>query len=239
MNKKYGFIFISLLIIAAAYLFYFAQPRALPENNELLQKINSTLLNTGAVKVQDTIFVDDRHVFVPFITKNNEYGKSFWIWDKYKWNVTSIQTGGQPSIWKINKEDPTSYRVVWNIHPDDNLKSMKLYLARDRNYHITGDIDIYQPGVLLEKEISLETLYGSSILPHDWVSFMNSVLKLELDKPYVNNFELEQTMYFGWNNGKKYDENDYPRLTQNGSGSQNEDLFYVRYFDDHDLGEAQ
>jgi hypothetical protein len=239
MNKKYVFIFISILIVAVVYLFYFAQPRALPENKELLQKINSTLLSTGAVKVQDTIFVDDRHVFVPFITKNNEYGKSFWAWDKYRWKVTAIQMGGQPSIWKIDKENPSSYQVVWNIHPDDNLNSMKLYLVRDRNYHITEDIDTYQPGVLLEKEIDLETLYGSSSLPYDWVSFMDSVLKVELDKPYVNNLELEQAMYFGWNNGKKYDENEYPKLTQNASGIQNEDLSYVRYFDDHDLLEAQ
>jgi hypothetical protein len=236
MNKKYVMIFIlGLIVIAAVYLFYFSQPKALPKNKDMLKKINSALLDTGAIKVQEKMFVDDRHVFVPFITKNNEYGKSFWEWDKYKWEVTGVLSGGQPSIWKIDKENPSSYQVVWNIHPDDHLNSMKLYLVRERNYHITGDIAIYQPGVQLEEKIDLEKSYGSMKLPSNWLSFMDSVLKVELDKPYVNTFELEQAMYFGWNNGKKYDENEYPKLTQNGSGYHGDDFLYVRYFEEHDL----
>ncbi|MCM3732618.1 hypothetical protein M3196_13175 [Fictibacillus nanhaiensis] len=237
MNKKLSLIVFSILIVfAAVYLLYYSKPAELPAKDELLQKINSTLLNIGATKVQDTIYVDDTHVFVPFITKNNKYGKSFWTWNKYKWEVTSIQSGGQPSIWKIDKENPNSYKIVWNIHPDDKLDSMNLYLMRERNYHITGDIHVYQPGVQMVQKINITNrLFGSMDLPKNWANFLDSILRVELDKPFINTFELEQAMYFGWNNGKKYDENTYPKLSQNASGIQNDDLSYVRYMDDNDL----
>lgn len=237
MNKKLALIVFSILILfAAVYLLYYSKPAELPAKDELLQKINSTLLHIGATKVQDTIYVDDTHVFVPFITKKNEYGKSFWTWNKYKWEVTSIQSGGQPSIWKIDKNDPSSYQVVWNIHPDDKLDSMNLYLMRERNYHITGDIHVYQPSVQMVQKVNITNrLFGLMDLPKDWENFLDSILRVELDKPFINTFELEQAIYFGWNNGKKYDENTYPKLSQNASGIQNDDLSYVRYMDDNDL----
>ena len=45
-------------------------------------------------------------------------------------------------VWKIDRNDPSSFQFVWNIHPEDQLSSIHFYLIRDRGYHITEGIEI-------------------------------------------------------------------------------------------------
>ena len=116
--------------------------------------------------------------------------------EKDKWRVASIDTNGRPMVWKIDRNDPSSYQFVWNIHPEDQLSSIHFYLIRDRGYHITEGIEHYYPRVQMETKISLqEKSYGLIPLPDDWVTVMDALIKVESAKQhdlFFNDFFPEQ-----------------------------------------------
>lgn len=230
MTKKRLWTFIGLgiavvLSSAIIYWFYFSKPASFPTNEQLVEKINSIFPEATARAIQDTIPVDERHVLVPFISNKDDYGLSYWVWQKHKWRVASIDTKGQPMVWKIDRNDPSSFHFVWNIHPKDQLRSIKFYLIRDRGFHITEGKENYYPRVQMEKRVSLqEKSYGSMQLPDDWVTFMNTFIKVESAKQpnvFINNFFPEQYMYFGWIPYDQEDKETFPERSVNGNGYSN------------------
>jgi hypothetical protein len=239
MKKKWWIITgLGIVVLAVSvYWLYFSKPTSFPEKKELISKINHTLLDAHAVQIQDAIYIDDDHVYVPFITKGKEYGKSFWIWQKHKWRITSVMTGGQPILWKVVENDPSTYHMVWNIDPMDNVEAMNLYLKKERGYQGFRDANFYEPGVQMVKRVPLPTkLYGTMKIPNEWISYINSVINIEKSKPYAaENFHLEQNLSFGWNNTNPYDEDTFPRRSTYGGGMNGEEIMFVGYLDDHDL----
>jgi hypothetical protein len=226
MTKKrlWTFVGIGVLILLSLiiYWFYFSKPDAFPTNEQLVEEINSFFPETAANVIQDTISVDGRHVLVPFISKSEDYGLSYWVWQKQKWRVASIDTKGQPGIWKINKKDPKSFYLVWNMDPKDQLSSIHFYFIRDRGYGVTDGIENYDPRVQLDKKISLrEKTYGMLQLPGEWTTFMNSFIKVESAKQpdlFFNNFFPEQYMFFGWIPYDQSDKETFPGYSVNGNG---------------------
>ena len=226
MNKKKVWAFISLvtalvLSTVCIYWFFFSKPASLPTNEQLIEEINSVFPEAAAGTIQDTIRVDERHVLVPFISIKNDYSLSYWVWGNHKWRVESIDSG-EPMIWKIDRNDPSTFYFVWNMHPEDQLSYMDFYLIRDRGYDGTEGMEHYTPRVQMEKKASLqESSYGSMKLPDDWVTFLNSLIKVESAKQtngFLNNFFLEESILFGWipyNHGEK---ETFPERSGNGNG---------------------
>ena len=189
-----------------------------------------------------TLFlVDEHHVLVPFISNKDDYSLSYWVWQKHKWRVASIDTNGRPMVWKIDRNDPPSYQFVWNIHPDDQLSSIHFYLIRDRGYHITEGVENYYPRVQMEKKVSLkEKSYGLMPLPNEWVTVMNSFIKVESAKQpdlFFNDFSPEQYMSFGWIPYDQANKETFPERSVNGNGYSNGkvELEHVMILDKGDI----
>ncbi len=189
------------------YWFYFSKPSPFPTNEQLVKEINSTPSELTVAVIQKTLPVDDRHAVVPFISKEDDYGLSYWVWKNHKWRVANIDTNGGPRVWKINRKDPSTFYFVWNIHHGEQISTFYLYLIRDRGYHVTKGVENYNPRVQMEKNVSLhEKSYGVMKLPVEWEKIMNSFIKVESAKQpdlFFNHFFPEQTMTFGWLPGDK------------------------------------
>lgn len=208
-------------------------PTSFPTNEQLVEEMNSIFPEATASIIQDTIPIDERHVLVPFISKKDGYGLSYWVWKNHKWKVASIDTKGQPMLWKLNINDPSSFYFVWNIDPKDQLSSIHFYLIRDRGYRITEGIEHYDPRVQMEKRVSAqEKSYGLMQLSDDWVTFMNAYIKVESAKQ-----SPEQDMVFGWIPYDQTNKETFPGSSVNGTGySDGEvDLEYVMILDKGDI----
>jgi hypothetical protein len=226
MKKKvWTLVGLGVLVVVPSiilYWFYFSKPVSFPTNEQLVEEINSIFPEAASSVIQDTIPVDERHVVVPFISNDNDYGLSYWIWKKHKWRVATINTKGEPKIWKINRKDPSSFRLVWNIHPEDQLSSIAFYIIRDRGYQITDGIDNYVPRIQMEKKVSLqEKSYGMMELPDEWMGVMNSHIEAQKTELFFNDFFPERNMFLGWIPIDQSDKETFPKGSVNGSGYSN------------------
>lgn len=230
---------IFVLTAAIIYWFYFSAPEALPTNGEMLEKINKTLPEATARTIQAAIFIDDKHVYAPFVSEKGDYGKSFWVWEGHKWKAAYIDTKGRPLLWKINRKSPTTYHIVWNIHPNDKLSFIKYYLVRERGYHISDSKEVYTPRVQMGKKVSLkDQTYGVLKMPNEWVSFMNSFFEVESAKrPHF--FFSGQQLFFCWTPYNQSGVETFPKNSVNGdsfsAGTRSEVIDYLMILDEDEL----
>lgn len=190
-----------ILVIILIYWFYFSKPSSFPSKEQAIKEITSSFPEVSVKVIQDTIRIDEHHMLVPFISKEKDYGLSYWVWQNHNWEVQGLDTKGSPSIWKLN-DDPSSFQLVWNIHPDNKLKSIDFYLMRDRNFAISGGIGEYYPKVQMKKNVSLmKKTYGAVNLPREWSALINTFSKSESNKQpslLSNHFFLDQSISFSW-----------------------------------------
>lgn len=233
-KKKKGYVvFIIILLSMTVYWFYFSTPTSFPTNQQLIEEINRIFPKATASIIQDTIPIDERHVFVPFISQKDDYGLSYWVWKNHKWQVASIDTKGQPILWKRSVNDPASFYFSWNIHPNDQLSSIHFYLIRDRRYRFAEGIERYYPRIQMEKSVSLqEKSYGLMQLPDDWVTLMHAYREGESARQ-----SLEQLLFFGWIPYNRTNQQHFPDHSVNGSGFSNGevDLENVMILDQGDI----
>jgi hypothetical protein len=217
-----------ILFISFIYWFFLSEPKPFLKHNEILAEMNQTYPEISAKIIQDTIFLDKKHVFVPYISKHNTYGLSYWIWSNHKWKIAYIETKGQPKLWEISKKNPNTHYIVWNIHPEDQLKSLRLFLIRDRNYSVIDGIHSYRPRVQMEKRITIkQKSYGVMKVPNDWVAFMDSFINVESVKQpssMFQSFNSEQHMYIGWIPYDQSGKETFPEKSVNGNGYSMKDI---------------
>ncbi|MGG4498966.1 hypothetical protein [Brevibacillus reuszeri] len=234
MKKKlWSVIFFIIFLSIFVYWFYFSKPTSFPTNEQLVEEMNSIFPEVSANIIQDTIPIDERHVLVPFISKKKDYGLSYWAWKNHKWKVASVNTKGQPMLWKPNINDPSSFYFIWNIDPKDQLSSIHFYLIKDRGYHITKGIEHYSPRVQLEKRVSVQDKsYGLMQLPDDWVTFMNAYIKVDSAKQ-----SPDRDMFFGWIPYDQKNNELFPEGSINGTlySNGNVDLEYVMILNKGDI----
>lgn len=220
-----GFIIVVIFFI---YWFFFSEPKPFLKSNAILEELNRTYPQVSAKKVQDTIFLDKKHVFVPFISERDQYGLSYWIWSNHKWKVAYIENTGQPKLWKISKKDLKTHYFIWNIHPEDQLQTIRFFLIRDRGFHGSNEGYTYLPRVQMEKSISIKQKpYGVMKLPKDWISFKDSFIKVESAKQpntLFQSFFPEQHMYIGWIPYDQGGKETFPENSLNGNGYSIEDI---------------
>jgi hypothetical protein len=221
-----GVIFV--LIAVFIYLSYFSQPSSFLKEEQLIEEINISFPRVNAIEVQGVFDISEKHKYVPFISSEDNYGKSFWVWDKYKWRLVHIDTKGEPKIWKVNKRDPASYHIVWNIHPDDQIMQAKFYMIRDRGYSTTGGIDRkYYPRVQVNHMISMdEQPYGVLKVPNEWAAFVTSINETQSvhSNGFFDHFPAEHQVYFSWMPLNEENELTYAKKSLNGSSNSNSDI---------------
>jgi hypothetical protein len=235
MKKKRNLLFLLLGIAGLVYLIFFIKPASLPSDQSLMKEISSIFPEASPSSLQDKIYVDQKHVFVPFISEgNNKHGMSYWEWKHYHWRVNSIDLSGEPKLWKINRKDPGTFHIVWNIHPEDQVNFIDFYLIRDRNYQISDGVERYIPKVQLENRVVLEgKSYGVLKMPRDWLSFMKPYIDVESANqvdPLFNDILPAYNMFIGWIPYDRLNQEKFPEQSVNGSSFSNgdSDIDFIR-----------
>ncbi|MFC4801661.1 hypothetical protein ACFPA1_20215 [Neobacillus sp. GCM10023253] len=242
MGKKMMIFGIVILLLSAVtvYWFYYSKPDRFLTNQQLVEEINHVFPEVAADTIQDIIHVDERHKVIPFVTKDNRYGLSYWAWKNHQWKAVYIDNAGEPKVWRVNQKNPSTYTIVWNIHPDDAVSYMKFYLKKDRNYLIRDGIETYYPGILLEKTVPLDgKSYGVLRMPAEWSSVIDSFD--ELNKAKQLNFFQDvfpaRDLFFGWTPYKSSGEEAAIKATANGNSfhSGEELIDFIMYVNESDL----
>jgi len=233
-------IFVIVLVISLIYWITSINPSSFPDKEVLVKEINHIFPEANVTEIQDTIALDEKHVFVPFISEENKYGVSHWVRQQRKWEIARVNTGGEPHSWRIENENLSTTYLVWNISPDLPIEKLKFYLIKDRSFHITEGIDYYDPGVQLEKIVELSsTSYGAMPLPDSWSSIMASYTKLESARQpdIFSNFFIEHYMYFGWMAYDRSGKELPPDHSLMGSGFSGGDdhIEHIRFFDELEI----
>jgi hypothetical protein len=233
VKKKHVWLLVATGTVALAtfliYWFFYWPPIAFPSNEQLVREINRTYEEAGAKKILDTLYVDDNHVVVPYISANEDYGLSYWGWRKHKWQALTIDTTGEPMVWKVKGRNPSSFVIVWNVHPEDKLKEIQFYLIRNRNYGMTNGVEHYSPRVQMEKTISVkEKSYGVLQLLKDWALVLHSLLQEERvgqSNLFFHDFFPLQNAYFGWIPHDQSGKEVFPERTVNGNSYSTGDIY--------------
>ncbi len=200
VRMSVGLVLAAMLVFI--YWFYFSKPTPFLTNEQVVARINNEFSDADVTLIQDTIFLDHSHVFVPFISNGENHGISLWVWQKHKWTLRYTSITGAPRIWKINTRDPSTYYMMWNMHPSDQLNSLHFYLMRERNYLISDDRAYYDPKIQMKNIINLDDQpYGVAQFPTEWVELAASSMKIE--KRERNDFLSmyfypEPYIMFGW-----------------------------------------
>jgi len=81
-------------------------PSSIPNENRLKKMI----LDTGELNI-DTVLkqiaLEGKHVFIPHLSSDKQYGYSLLEWKDNKWEVIYITSTGEPLLWKIENESGT------------------------------------------------------------------------------------------------------------------------------------
>ncbi len=232
MKKKRLLIIIGVFVIVLVglfiYWFVYSKPTSFPNHEQLTKEMNLIFPEAKVEVIQDTIHLDEKHVFVPFISAENQYGVSYWGWQNRKWNVGSISTTGEPHIWKIDEKDSSTFHFVWNMQPEDQVHHIKFFLIRDRSFYVTDGVEDYSPRIQLDNNVALNNKsYGVSQLSKEWVSVIDSHEEFLLSKQpdmFFNSFFSNPSMHFGWVPYNEKNEVSFGKGSYNSTGYSNLDV---------------
>ena len=109
---RYKWLWCLLVVVMIAICLYIflpithRTPSSIPNENRLKKMI----LDTGELNI-DTILkqiaIDGKHVFIPHLSSDKQYGYSLLEWKDNKWEVTYVTSTGEPLLWKIENESGT------------------------------------------------------------------------------------------------------------------------------------
>jgi len=192
MTKTWKISAVSLLVLIVAaviYLLAYSTPAAVPDQDELVKEINQVFPGAAASEIQDIIHLDKKSVLIPFISVRDDYSLSLWEWKHNKWKIAYINTNGFPILLKLGNK-PSSNYIVWNIHPDDNVEEIHLYLNRNRGYSISGNENhYYYPKVQLKHPITLQDrTYGAMKFPDVWAQVLKAIEPTQIAQQSIFNY---------------------------------------------------
>ncbi|MEH7885704.1 hypothetical protein V7654_15495 [Bacillus sp. JJ1609] len=244
-KKKLILISFFVLIFLAGclgYWFYLSPPGKFPNKQKAIDAMMNTFPEADIKEIQDVIFLDTKHVYVPFITNDEGYGSSFWQWKQHEWQFVSIDTGSTPRIWTMEPENPASTYIIWNFHPDNQLKNLTFYLMKERGYSFSDGKQSYQPEVEMNFNTNLEDKpsYGSIMIPNAWQDYIlaeRRLMESQSTEPLFIDWFQPPQHYFGWHSKSKNGSEDYPPYPKNnnGFGTGDNSIEFMRYVDKEDL----
>ncbi|MDF2607140.1 MAG: hypothetical protein K0S34_1335 [Bacillales bacterium] len=218
-------VILTVVLISFAYRFYPTKPTSFPNQNQAIKEINSVFLDAKPSKILDTITVENGHILVPFLSENNDYSISYWRWQNKRWEIVSVFEGGEPKILKIKQNDPSTYYFFWNMHPDDQIKTIDFYLSKNRNFIVTNGTEFYFPRIQMKKSVSLQNKpYGYLRLPKEWADVINTEIKINSANQPAFEFDeipFDQNMTFGWIPYDNQNKEKLPKKSFNGSSFSN------------------
>ncbi|WP_226085071.1 hypothetical protein [Mesobacillus sp. S13] len=243
MRKK---VFVPLLLIlflitvGLLYWYYLSPPAAFPEQEEIKATLNDPYNRVGIAEIQDTIFLDDKHVYIPFITEEEGHGISFWEWEKHEWQLSSYSTGSTPQIWKIDADDPSSHYIMWNFHPENNLDYLTLYLIKERGFSVSEGKHHYGPGIQMDFRTEVgERSYGYTAIPSEWQEYMeaeNNMMAAMVPDSFFADFFPPPQHYFGWQSTGTDGSTEYPSYpNNNGFGRGGSSTEQLRFLGENDI----
>lgn len=207
MTRKKCWILVGIAIflfaISISYYFFLSKPIEFLTEDELIESVSNHYFLSDPIEIQDVIFFDEAHVFVPF-TSMGHYGTSYWIWRNGRWKLEAISTIQNPDIWMLDPDDPSTYYIVWNMDRNTEMTAFDIYLLNDRGYWVSNDVHQYAPRVQSKFTVPFDTKdvsYGVKQLPEDWITYLDSFLKVENSKkPQIMFFDFFEPSgaYFGW-----------------------------------------
>jgi hypothetical protein len=243
MRKKVlvPLLLITILIACGIfYWYYLAPPATLPDKEEINTILSDPYNRVEIAEIQDTIFLDDKHVFIPFITEEEGHGISFWEWKKHEWQLSSFSTGSMPQIWKIDVDDPSSHFIMWNFHPENDLKYLTFFLIKERGFSVTDGKQQYDPGIQMDYRAEVgEKSYGYTSIPSEWQEYMQADNKL-MEEMKPNNlfadFFPPAQYYFGWQSTSSDRSTEYPSYPNtNGFGSGGSSTEHLRFLNENEI----
>ncbi len=223
----------------------YSPPAQFPDERQLLREMNDALDQYGTsdqvAEIQKVIHADRRHVAVPYISENGNYGMSSWTWRKRKWELTSLESNGEPRLWMIDRNDPTSYFLTWNIAPEMAAEKLNAYIIRRRDYGMADGKNYYSPRVQMSREIVLaEESFGATPLPPTWLEVMHSAMRLEETETFswFDGYSTAAMQFeFGWEavdgNGKSVSQEILFKSSQYSYGSS--DYQFMMVIDEREL----
>lgn len=223
MRKKQKIFFplllLAVLAIGFLYWFYFAQPGPFLEDKQLIQEMNELNNRAKVSTIQDKIFADEAHVFVPFITEGHFYGAGYWVWRHHKWQIASVDVKESPRIWRVNEQNPSNQYMVWYFDPDDQVNKINFYLLRDRNFHISMGKATYTPNIQMKTSVTLKNKpYGIMKIPSDWSTIITSTQnKNTAGQNFLFSFSTPPSIHIGWMPLDEDGKETFPRKSLNGS----------------------
>ena len=243
--RKYLLLLLLCIVVLAGGLFYwyYLDP---PSTFPAQEKIKNILMNShngiNIAEIQDTILLDDEHVYIPFTTKTESHGISFWEWKKHEWQLSGFSTGSMPQIWKIDVDDPSSHYIMWNFHPENHLKYLTFFLIKERGFSVTDGKQQYDPGIQMDYRAEVgEKSYGYTPIPSEWQEYMiaeNKLMEKMKPNPLFADFFPPAQYYFGWQSTSKNGTMEFPSFPDNnGFGSGGPSTEHLRFLNENDIFE--
>ncbi|MGE7604076.1 hypothetical protein ACQKL5_16520 [Peribacillus sp. NPDC097675] len=198
MTKKTKTIILVIVIVLIVGVLLIIQsprePEAFLTDKQVIKRINSFFPEAEPKVIQDVLYLDDTHVFVPFINESKEYRMSFWVWKDNKWRAASVDNGGEPKAWNGKKDS----FFMWNLDPKDEMSEIKMFMIKDRSFIVSEDEATYEPGLEMMHSIMVEDKsYGVEKYPDSWLTLMDQYTEVQKESIFDGYFEDRQTFKIG------------------------------------------
>ncbi len=245
MTKKWKLALISGIILISSFLiywFFLANPTPFLSDEDIIKEIHALNPDANIKNIQDKIFLNDSHVFVPHLSEEARYGASYWVWEMHRWKLVIDETSSSPNVWRIDPKDPSTHFLVWNFHPDDKQDSLSFFFIKERGFQVSDGVETYEPHIQLEHSVSMDSKsYGVQRIPSEWITVLRNYSQLDTRKvpnSFIQEFLPNYSMYFGWIlydvDGKEHS----PRHSTNGStyhADHDEVIDFVRILNEVEL----
>ncbi|MCR2806571.1 hypothetical protein [Paenibacillus soyae] len=187
MRRRKWLAVIAVILAAVAFIFirtYDGRPGAIPSAEEAAAAINQYEPEADAEVVLDRIRLDDRQLFVPYVSGRGTHGMGFLKWEKGEWKVTRVDPGGSPELRILDHSNPSERYIVWNINPQEQMEQIRFYLIRERNAGMSSGIYYYTPRVQMEETADLtKRPYGALPFPEDWADILREEKRMNQALP--------------------------------------------------------
>ncbi|MBP0726943.1 hypothetical protein J5Y03_17430 [Bacillus sp. RG28] len=188
----------TLLIVCTIFLLYFIlwvnnlipqSPKPFLSNKEVMKEIAREYPEYDVKKIQDRVFIDKKHVFVPYLSKENDYGIINWSWNNNEWEIASIEINMfDPKLWKIKSNGSFKYYLLWNM-PTSQVHKINFYLTKERQFSFSEGVWKYEPKIQMKSEKMLNgSSYGLYRFPKKWERIMN-------DETYINSSNQSDSLF--------------------------------------------
>lgn len=192
-TKKIILVMVIVLIVGVLLIIRIPRaPEAFLTDQQVINRINSFFPEAEPKVIQDVLYLDDTHVFVPFINESKEYGMSFWVWKNNKWRAASVaNNGGQLKAW--NGEGDSF--IMWNLDPKGKVSEIRTFMKNDRSFSVSGDGATYDPGIeMMHSIMVVDETYGVEKYPASWRTLIDQYTDLQKESSFYELFHDRQSL---------------------------------------------